>query len=154
MSGRMRAIRSLVAVTAVLVVVAGGCGKSSSTSSGKNTSSTGATAAPTLSEATTSTVASSGGTKTAQSAKLGKTVVTTADGFTLYTFKPDAAGGKATCTKPCQNIWPPYPSADQQVVMKGWPLYQYAGDQAAGDTNGQGQGGVWFAMTPDGPSGP
>jgi predicted lipoprotein with Yx(FWY)xxD motif len=152
MSGRIRTIRSLVAVTALLVVMAGGCGKSS----GKDTSSTahGATAAPTLSEATTSAVVSSGGTKTAESAKLGKTVVTTADGFTLYTFKPDAAGGKAKCTDTCQNIWPPYPSADQQVVMKGWPLYQYAGDPAAGDTNGQGQGGVWFAMTPDGPSGP
>ena len=31
-----------------------------------------------------------------------------------------------------------------------WPLYRFAGDQAPGDVNGQGSGGVWFAMAPDG----
>jgi len=31
-----------------------------------------------------------------------------------------------------------------------WPLYRFAGDHAPGDVNGQGSGGVWFAMAPDG----
>jgi len=30
------------------------------------------------------------------------------------------------------------------------PLYLFSGDQQPGDTNGQGVGGVWFAVTPDG----
>jgi hypothetical protein len=29
-------------------------------------------------------------------------------------------------------------------------LYRFSGDAAAGDTNGQGQGGVWFVVAPDG----
>jgi Secreted repeat of unknown function len=30
------------------------------------------------------------------------------------------------------------------------PLYHFSGDQQPGDTNGQGVGGLWFAVTPDG----
>jgi Secreted repeat of unknown function len=37
-----------------------------------------------------------------------------------------------------------------QLVAGEWPLYRFAGDAAPGDTNGQGSGGVWFAVAPDG----
>ena len=37
-----------------------------------------------------------------------------------------------------------------QVTYAGHPVYLYSGDSAAGDTNGQGIGGVWFAVTADG----
>ncbi len=37
-----------------------------------------------------------------------------------------------------------------QVTYKGMPLYLFSGDQQPGDTNGQGVGGVWFAVTPAG----
>lgn len=40
-----------------------------------------------------------------------------------------------------------------QVTYKGHPLYTYAGDQKAGDTNGQGvsaYGAKWYAVTPSG----
>ena len=37
-----------------------------------------------------------------------------------------------------------------QLVAGDWPLYTFAGDEAAGDVNGQGSGGVWFAVAPDG----
>ena len=30
------------------------------------------------------------------------------------------------------------------------PLYIFAGDAAPGDVNGQGSGGVWFVVAPDG----
>ena len=31
-----------------------------------------------------------------------------------------------------------------------WPLYYFAGDTAPGETNGQGVGGVWWVVAPDG----
>ena len=30
------------------------------------------------------------------------------------------------------------------------PLYTYAPDEAPGDTNGQGVGGIWWVFAPDG----
>ena len=36
----------------------------------------------------------------------------------------------------------------KQTTFKGWPLYYYIKDQAAGDTLGQGLAGVWFAVNP------
>ena len=41
----------------------------------------------------------------------------------------------------------------QQVTYNGHPLYRFAGDQKAGDTNGQGVnafGGIWHALTATG----
>jgi predicted lipoprotein with Yx(FWY)xxD motif len=37
-----------------------------------------------------------------------------------------------------------------QVTLNGWPLYYFIGDEAAGDTNGQGVNEVWWVLTPDG----
>jgi predicted lipoprotein with Yx(FWY)xxD motif len=37
-----------------------------------------------------------------------------------------------------------------QVTYAGWPLYHFAADAAPGDVMGQGVGGVWFAVLPDG----
>jgi len=35
-----------------------------------------------------------------------------------------------------------------QTTYKGWPLYYCVNDKVPGDTNGQGLGGVWFAVNP------
>jgi predicted lipoprotein with Yx(FWY)xxD motif len=94
------------------------------------------------------------------------------DGKTLYTFKNDAVGsGKSTCSGGCATKWPAFTvdSKDQlkagagvtgaldvfarddgsmQVSYKGAPLYYYAADTKAGDTMGQGIGGVWFVANP------
>ena len=106
---------------------------------------------------------------TAQS-PLGQTLVD-AEGRTLYAFTKDK-GGKSSCYGDCEATWPALtvqgsPSAGDgveasllatadrkdgsaQVTYKGMPLYHFSGDQQPGDTNGQGVGGVWFAVTPDG----
>jgi predicted lipoprotein with Yx(FWY)xxD motif len=101
---------------------------------------------------------------------LGQTLVD-AEGRTLYAFTKDKAG-KSSCYGDCEATWPALtvqgsPSAGNgvaasllattdrkdgsaQVTYKGMPLYHFSGDQQPGDTNGQGVGGVWFAVTPDG----
>lgn len=94
-------------------------------------------------------------------------VLTTADGRTLYYFTPER-GGTIACTGQCTQVWPPFvtPSGllstnealpgtlatlrraeGAQVTYSEWPLYTFSGDQAAGDTNGQGVLGKWFAAT-------
>ena len=37
----------------------------------------------------------------------------------------------------------------KQTTYKGWPLYYFANDTAAGDVNGDGQGSVWYVAKPD-----
>lgn len=103
---------------------------------------------------------------------LGKVVVA-ANGMTVYLFMPDAQG-TPTCTATCAQSWPPatvadaaaatagegadsglvgtatHPEAGTQLTYNGWPVYFFAGDSAPGDTNGEGQGGVWYAIDPTG----
>ena len=100
-------------------------------------------------------------------------ILTAANGMTVYLFMPDAQG-TPTCTDSCAEAWPPltvddasqltggdgvdasllgtteHPAAGIQVTYNGWPLYFFAGDSAPGDTNGQGQGGVWYVLDPTG----
>jgi hypothetical protein len=37
-----------------------------------------------------------------------------------------------------------------QVAAAGWPLYYFQDDADPGDANGQGVGGVWWVLAPDG----
>ena len=89
----------------------------------------------------------------------GKTVLTDANGMTLYTFDKDEAG-KTNCYDDCAVKWPPAMAAadakaegDFTIVdrtdgtkmwaYKGMPLYLWIQDKAVGDTTGDGVGGVW-----------
>ncbi|MFD1515462.1 hypothetical protein [Halomarina rubra] len=93
-----------------------------------------------------------------------------AEGMALYLFTNDE-GGESTCYDGCAETWPPLtvegePSAGEgvdadlgtterrdgamQVTAGGVPLYYYAPDESPGDTTGQGVGGVWFLLAPDG----
>jgi predicted lipoprotein with Yx(FWY)xxD motif len=93
-----------------------------------------------------------------------------AGGLTLYTFKPDSAN-TSTCDGGCAEAWPPFTiepgvefvagdGVDKplttfarsdgtfQVAYDGAPLYYFANDTTAGDTNGQGLGDNWFVAKP------
>jgi predicted lipoprotein with Yx(FWY)xxD motif len=92
-------------------------------------------------------------------------------GRTLYAFTKDKVG-KSSCDTSCIAAWPALTSNSDakagsgtqksllaktgrtagvsQVTYNEWPLYYYAGDSVAGDVNGQGVDGEWFAVSPDG----
>lgn len=98
--------------------------------------------------------------------------VVTNDGFTVYRFERDTARPSASnCTGSCEQAWPPVlasdvpwlkgvpsdevgtvdrPDGSRQLTLGGWPIYRYAQDTAPGDTRGQGVGGTWCAIGPDG----
>ncbi|MFI2643950.1 SCO0930 family lipoprotein [Streptomyces sp. NPDC018610] len=103
--------------------------------------------------------------------KLGK-VLTDGSGMTLYRFDQDNAEPPgSTCNGDCAKTWPPVPAADvtagagvdkdmlgevtradgsKQLTVGGWPAYRYVKDTKAGQTNGQGVGGKWYALAADG----
>ena len=97
-------------------------------------------------------------------------VLATPHHLALYTWNKEKSG-MVHCTGACAKAWPPVTVANAQVpagldpklfsvidrsdgthqLKAGkWPLYRFAGDAAAGDVNGQGSGGVWFVVKPDG----
>ena len=105
----------------------------------------------------------------------GVSVVTNAQGFTLYSFAPDTATA-SKCTGACAQIWPPVtgpaaagqgvtgtlgtitrPDGSKQVTYNGHPLYTYTADTAAGQAKGNGvnvDGGVWHEVTASGQAAP
>ncbi len=114
---------------------------------------------------------SAGQLAVAEDAKLGK-IVTDSAGFTLYRFDQDTASPpKSSCDGDCATTWPPVPAdgasvasgidrsllgevtrsdGTKQLTVAGWPMYRYVKDTKAGDTNGQGVKGTWFATAPTG----
>jgi predicted lipoprotein with Yx(FWY)xxD motif len=101
-------------------------------------------------------------------------VVLNGAGFVLYRFDKDTPHpSKSNCDGACAQKWPPVlvgqgsrifvdgveskdvglvkrTDGTTQVTLHGWPLYKFSGDTKPGDTNGQGVGGTWFGITPDG----
>ncbi|MGH2681814.1 MAG: COG4315 family predicted lipoprotein [Actinomycetota bacterium] len=99
------------------------------------------------------------------------TILSDADGRTLYLFLNDS-GGESTCYDDCAANWPALvtegdPLAEGeadvtllgttertdgglQVTYNGNPLYYFAGDEAPGDTNGQGLIDAWYVVSPEG----
>lgn len=91
-----------------------------------------------------------------------------AGGKTLYTLSTDTSS-TSTCLGGCANTWPPLlgdgsqvtpgdgvsgsfgtltrEGGEKQVTHNGQPLYYYSGDSAAGDSKGDGVGGVWSIAT-------
>jgi predicted lipoprotein with Yx(FWY)xxD motif len=95
-------------------------------------------------------------------------------GMTVYMFAADK-NGKSVCDGSCASYWPPVPApatlpasltgvtaklgsttrddGSKQLTVGGRPVYTYAGDEAPGDTEGQGtnlSGGLWWVLSPAG----
>jgi predicted lipoprotein with Yx(FWY)xxD motif len=99
-------------------------------------------------------------------------IVVDGEGMTVYMFDKDTQGaGASSCAGECAASWPAVTTDSDapevegvtgevgtitgtdgktQVTLNGWPLYYFAGDSAAGDTNGQGVNDVWWVLTPAG----
>jgi predicted lipoprotein with Yx(FWY)xxD motif len=106
-----------------------------------------------------------------QNNSLGSVVIDR-QGFMLYRFDNDNAHpSKSNCSGTCLTQWPPVLANDtitfqnldpselgtvarkdgtQQVTVGGWPVYRYINDVVPGQATGQGVGGAWFAVAPDG----
>jgi predicted lipoprotein with Yx(FWY)xxD motif len=106
--------------------------------------------------------------KSANSSKLGTTIIVNAQGHTLYMFSKDH--GSSTCSGACEKAWPPLlggavvarsgvkssllklttrSDGNRQATYNNHPLYTFSGDHAAGQTNGEGAnafGGHWYAV--------
>jgi len=124
-------------------------------------------------------VAATGTATTAATVKMAKTklgtVLVAGNGRVLYRFTKDRKGVD-TCAadKECNEYWPrllvsasgkvtagagakagllgkiKQPKGLWQVTYAGYPLYFFAGDKAAGQTNGQAVEKVWFVVDAQG----
>jgi predicted lipoprotein with Yx(FWY)xxD motif len=153
----------LLAISGASALIVAAC-SSAATPSPSPAVATSAGASPTASgvAGTTTTV------NVANNATVGN-FLTGADGKTLYVKKDDSTAAP-NCTGACVTNWPPLlvQSGEQvvagagvtgslttftrpegtQVAYNGAPLYYFKGDAAAGDTKGQGVGGVWSVAAP------
>ncbi|MEW2585801.1 SCO0930 family lipoprotein [Streptomyces virginiae] len=111
------------------------------------------------------------GLSVAKDPKLGDHIVD-GKGMTVYRFKKDSAWPMVSnCVGDCVAKWPVVPPVDKanakgiteknylvldrpdgkkQQTVDCWPVYTFSGDKKPGDTNGQGVGGTWYAVSPDG----
>jgi predicted lipoprotein with Yx(FWY)xxD motif len=136
-----------------------------STSSGSSASAQPSSAAA---SASASAATAGGATVLVADSDLGQ-ILTDADGNVIYYFANDEEG-VSNCEGDCLSNWPPVtvdgsPTAGDgvsaqlgtvdgndgstQLTVNGYPAYYFAGDQAAGDTNGQGVGGIWWVFGAD-----
>ena len=113
----------------------------------------------------------SGGTplvKTSHNAMLGKTILVTRSGLTLYSLSAERHGRFICTTGFCLSLWKPLlvargvtpagvkglsvvkrPDAKRQVAFRGAPLYRFVQDTKPGQVKGNGfkDVGVWRPVT-------
>ena len=153
---RFRVLLALLAVVAAAPVLAA-CSSSGTSSSTGGSTSTSSPAAATAGSLKTATIG-------------GATVLTNANGFTLYSFAPDTPT-KSNCNATCTQNWPPLKGpatasgvegtfgtikrsdGSTQATFDGHPLYTFVGDTAPGQNKGNGlnaAGGLWHEITTSG----
>ena len=167
-------------VLAIILVACGSTGTGSSTgiygsnSGASPTATTASSGAPcgTYSVCSTPTASTSGSSASIKTATVtlngtSTTILTNAQGLTLYYRTTDTAS--SVCSGSCASAWPPLlstsvpasstslpgkltvqPTANgSQVEYNGHPLYTYSHDSAAGQMNGECVGSIWLVATVD-----
>jgi predicted lipoprotein with Yx(FWY)xxD motif len=155
---RLRILLALPAAAAAAAALAA-CGSAAASSpSSSGNSSPAAAAASTVKTATIA----------------GVTVLTSSQGFTLYSFAPDTST-TSKCNGTCAQNWPPVKGpvtasgvtgtfgaitrsdGSVQATFDGHPLYTFVGDTAPGQNKGNGlnvAGGLWHEITASGTAAP
>ena len=154
----LRMLLAVLAVAAAAAVLAACSSSGSSSASGSGSTST------------SSPVATTAGSSLKTATIGGATVLTNAQGFTLYSFAPDTAT-TSNCNGTCAQNWPPVKGpatasgvsgtfstikradGSTQATFDGHPLYTFAGDTAPGQNKGNGlnaAGGLWHEITTSG----
>lgn len=158
---RVRVWGAVAALSLGAAMIAG-CGSSSSTTAAGSS--------------TSSSHSSSGasGLMIATAKGSDGTYLTGASGRALYLWVADS-NGRSNCSGSCATNWPPVIVAStpktsgaaiatdlgtitrsdgsKQLTYRGHPLYYFAGDGEAGETNGQGSdgfGALWWLVSPAG----
>ena len=171
-------LAALFATAAIVAACSSGGGGATTAPSVAAPSASASEAAPSASEAAPSESASASAAAGAIEIKLatgalGK-ILTDGTGKTLYMFTPDEDQSAPTCNDDCAAAWPPLTASaasdvtvgdglDQsmvklvdradgtkQVIYGEYPLYYFAKDSAAGETNGQGLFSKWYVVGGDG----
>src|SRR5436305_507992 len=152
-----------ITIVLLLAMAVAACGGSTSSGSGSSS-----TPAPTATTACSSNVLINTATATVNGKS--ETILTDAQGKTLYYFTPDTATTSA-CSGSCAQNWPPLLATGSgtptsattlpgklstqttangnQVEYNGHFLYTFAGDSNPGQTNGNKLFGKWFVATPN-----
>lgn len=148
---------------AAVALIAAACGSSSSSTTSSGSASSPPSGASSQAGTSTSVV------KTTTIG--GATVLTNAQGMTLYWFAPDTST-KSNCNATCAKFWPPLKGpvtagsgvtgtlgaitrsdGTMQATWNGHPLYTYVADTAPGQNKGNGlnaSGGLWHEVTVSG----
>lgn len=164
MTRRTSAKRTSALAVAVLLALPllAGCGSGSGSSRSSTAGGSGAA------------TQQSSGAATVTASSTGAGTVLVVGGRTVYLFERDR-GAHSTCSGACATNWPPTTTAGApkagggatasmlgttkrsdgmtQVTYAGHPLYFFAGDSSAGQTNGQGVnafGAKWYVVAPNG----
>jgi predicted lipoprotein with Yx(FWY)xxD motif len=159
---------SVVAAAAGIVACSGGGGSGSAYS--VPTMPASVVASPSAAPSSSAAPATPGTTTLAEATLLGSPGFVNTNGRTVYVLSNDTVGSlSCTAAAGCLGVWPPVaPPAGvaltagftafarpdtgaMQLVYNNHPLYEYAGDSAAGQTNGNGIvsfGGTWSVGRP------
>ena len=155
---------TILAIGALLVAAC----SSAATPSPSPTAAATVAATATAGATATATEAAAGTTVNVGTGTVGS-YLTGKDGMTLYVKMGDSTSAP-NCTGACLTNWPAFTvdtgetvvagtgvtgtlatftrPEGTQVSYNGAPLYYFSGDTAAGQTNGQGVGGVWSVAAP------
>jgi predicted lipoprotein with Yx(FWY)xxD motif len=152
---------AVLAVAAAAAILAACSSSGTSSAGGSGSTGTSTPAAATTGNLKTTTIG-------------GATVLTSAKGFTLYSFAPDTPA-KSNCNGACAQNWPPVKGpatasgakgtfgtikrsdGSIQATFDGHPLYTFVGDTAPGQAKGNGlnaAGGLWHEITTSGTAAP